>query len=120
MKKRWKKDWEEIYRQKEQENETQLRLFKYSYPQLYKNLDPLNYSLPSGWNNLVSVLNGKLEDLAIKFGFEVVQVKQKFGGLRFYISVPSKEVVGNEFDAVRGLIEIAENESLEICEELGI
>jgi len=71
----------------------------------YKKFFPVG----NGWRPLVE----KLVDDIIKIDptIEVTQVKEKFGGLRFYVSGASDEV----YD----LIEKAEKESYDICEECG-
>lgn len=63
----------------------------------------------SGWYEMEKQL---IEDL-IKLGWnkEVCQIKEKFGGLRFYINDGSKEI--------HDRIEQAESESYKICEECG-
>jgi len=64
---------------------------------------------PRGWRPLV----GKLYDDLIALGWdgEVLQVKEKFGGLRFY--------VGEASDAVHDRIEVAEITSEKICQVCG-
>lgn len=64
---------------------------------------------PPGWNKLVTKL---IEDLwTAGWDGGVLQVKEKFGGLRFYICA------GNE--QIWALIREAENESYKICEQCG-
>ncbi len=62
-----------------------------------------------GWKPLVY----KLYDNLILEGWdrELHQVKEKFGGLRFYI--------GNTSDKIKELIQQAEEESFTICEYCG-
>jgi hypothetical protein len=60
-----------------------------------------------GWFELIKELSEKLEPL----GVEAIQVKEKWGGLRFYIS-------GGTPDAW-DLIEAAEAASETICEQCG-
>jgi hypothetical protein len=62
-----------------------------------------------GWHQLVEDL---IDDL-IKLGWNrsIHQVKEKFGGLRFYI--------GGGSDPIFDRIDIAEEESLKICENCG-
>jgi hypothetical protein len=67
-----------------------------------------------GWFNTVLRLNEDLEPLVAEAEkvtgrpFEVLQVKQKFGGLRIYVS--------HRTDAILQRIEIGELESLRTCE----
>lgn len=75
------------------------------FKEYYKDYFPVG----KGWRPLVE----KLVDDIIKIDptVEVAQVKEKFGGLRFYI------YGGN--DKVDTLIDIAEKESYKICENCG-
>ena len=67
------------------------------------------FHIGPGWLQLVKEL---IEDL-IELGWDkqVAQVKEKFGGLRFYI--------GSGTDEIWKRITKAENESFKICEETG-
>ena len=67
------------------------------------------FCIGNGWIGLVKTL---IEDL-IQLGWnkQICQVKQKFGGLRFYINEGGKEI----FDKITE----AENRSYEICEKCG-
>jgi hypothetical protein len=70
-----------------------------------------------GWFNIVWRFCENLEPLvaeaenATGCPFEVLQVQQKFGGLRFYVS--------HRTDAIQQRIEIGESQSLRICEVCG-
>jgi hypothetical protein len=72
-----------------------------------------------GWFEIVWRLCEDLEPLAAEAEkaavrpFEVQQVKEKFGGLRFYVSASHRT------DAILQRIEIAESESLRTCEMCG-
>ena len=67
------------------------------------------FSVSSGWYGLIKEL---IDDL-IKLGWDkqVCQVKEKFGGLRFYINSAS--------DEVHKRISEAENLSYSVCEKCG-
>ena len=67
------------------------------------------FVVDNGWLKLIKEL---IEDL-IKLGWDkqVTQVKEKFGGLRFYINEGSDEI----FERITE----AENKSYEICEVTG-
>ncbi len=67
------------------------------------------FPVGEGWKPLVTNLVNDIMEIDEKI--EVTQVKEKFGGLRFYINKGSKDV----YD----LISRAERESLEICELCG-
>ena len=79
----------------------------------FKDEDPIKergfFCVGNGWLGLVKTL---IEDL-IQLGWDkqICQVKQKFGGLRFYINDGSKEV----FDKITE----SEKKSYEICEKCG-
>ena len=64
-----------------------------------------------GWYNLIKELIEKINVISEDQNLEVVQIKEKFGGLRFYINGGSNEVYE--------LIHQYENKSLEICEVCG-
>ena len=74
-------------------------------------------SIGYGWLQLVDDLCGKLQQAIQSLseeqrkGFFATQVKQKFGGLRFYVSY------GN--DEIYKLISEAENQSYKTCEVCG-
>lgn len=67
------------------------------------------FSVNEGWNGIIKEL---IEDL-IKLGWnkQVCQVKEKFGGLRFYINEGNKEI--------HDRILLAEKKSYKICEKCG-
>jgi hypothetical protein len=71
--------------------------------------DSLFFVVGEGWFPLIKSL---IEDLiALGWNKQVCQVKEKFGGLRFYINNGSDEI----FDRIRK----AEDDSLNICEKTG-
>lgn len=71
--------------------------------------DASSFEISSGWYGLVRAL---LEELYYAgWDKEICQVKEKFGGLRFYINSGSKEI----FD----IIHKYEKLSYQICEECG-
>lgn len=67
------------------------------------------FGVEEGWNGIIKEL---IEDL-IKLGWnkQVCQVKEKFGGLRFYINDGSNEIHNRITDA--------EKKSYEVCEKCG-
>jgi hypothetical protein len=76
---------------------------------------PRGFTHDDGWFDTVWRLCGDLEPLAAAFEqasgsqFEVLQVKEKFGGLRFYVNCRRNE-------AIRQRIGIAADESFRTCE----
>jgi hypothetical protein len=69
-------------------------------------LMPFGFQCANGWFPLIWRLCAELEPLVAEFEettgniFKVIQVKQKFSGLRFYVD--------NANDAIRGRIEVAQ------------
>jgi hypothetical protein len=68
-------------------------------------------SCGDGWFKLLDELSANLEPLNIV----AAQVKEKFGGLRFYIEGCDESV----YDKVYALIDEAEHQSYKICETCG-
>lgn len=84
------------------------------------NLMCFGFDCGSGWFDLILELSVAIEAIAQRMKAEgteenrlpyAMQVKEKFGGLRFYVS--------NEYHEFSHLIEAAEARSQEICEECG-
>lgn len=79
---------------------------------------PRGFQHDDGWFSLVWRLCEDLEPLVAEFevasglNFEVLQVKEKFGGLRFYVNCRKEE-------AIRRRIEAAIQESFHTCEVCG-
>lgn len=99
------------------------------YPSVFKNMDRGSIDfLPSGWYALVDKL---CEDLTVLLDeelaktpekpdhplFSVMQIKEKFGGLRFYYTMNTEndDLAIN----VQRLIDIAEDKSYTVCEVTG-
>lgn len=86
------------------------------YPVIFKNLEYIECE--EGWSKLISNLADVLETY-VKFSVPedlkeqifAVQVKQKFGGLRFYMS--------HETPYINGAISLAERQSYCTCEVCG-
>lgn len=84
-------------------------MLKYGYYGKEATTEELCEEVGLGWTPLVTAL---VEDLlAAGWSGTVFQVKEKFGGLRFYIGT------GNE--AMFDLIRAAEEKSFQICEDCG-
>ena len=67
-----------------------------------------------GWHSFIFPVLERVEEE----GFELLQIKEKFGGLRLYVQAPegaSKETITAVYDLVRS----AETESYRTCEECG-
>lgn len=95
----------EEYLARNPQHQNMLRL-KAAYPSM---LEKCDFYLPIGWTKLVETL---LKDLTFVCPeIRVAQVKEKFGGLRFYADNCNKEA--NE------LITLAEQQSVLICDVCG-
>lgn len=98
-----------------------------AYPVLYKqrHLGPnetcmcWGFSCDDGWYDLLNECSAKLEELnkTLPEDSKIVamQVKEKFGGLRFYAGGGTKEVAS----AMSAAIREAEKKSYETCESCG-
>ena len=99
------------------------------YPVVFKHMDTTSYNnLPAGWYSIVDTLCSDLtqileEELAINPEipdeplFSVLQVKEKFGGLRFYYMMNTDN---KEFsEKVMRLIDGAEDASYVTCQITG-
>jgi hypothetical protein len=70
-------------------------------------LEEMVQDVGPGWGSLIK----ELYEICDRKGIAVVQVKEKFGGLRFYTE--------NEDDELSNAIRKAEDESYTICEQCG-
>jgi len=68
----------------------------------------------AGWNSLIDPLIKLCEER----GITILQIKEKFGGLRFYVSAVPSQRVGAPADILEA-IEKAEDASVTICEMCG-
>lgn len=67
----------------------------------------------AGWQPILDRLEERLNEVAP--GYEVCQIKEKFGGLRYYVDLPE----GADWDAAMDAVLAAEEESFRTCEECG-
>ncbi len=86
------------------------------YPRVFKNLSYLECS--EGWKNIIAVLCGTIErhienavPEEVKDEIYAVQIKEKFGGLRFYMS--------HSTPYIDGAIMAIEQLSYFVCEDCG-
>jgi hypothetical protein len=66
-----------------------------------------------GWANLIRECDASL--FAEDPNYEVVQIKEKFGGLRFYFNPTDME----QYSRLNSIVMAIEEKSLETCEECG-
>lgn len=81
-----------------------------------ENLMCFGFECGDGWHDLIRKLCRGIQaaldaDPALKPMFRAVQVKEKYGGLRFYVDGGT--------DAIEAMIDAAEHESQRTCEECG-
>lgn len=67
-----------------------------------------------GWYDIITSLDNQLAE--IDPDYTVHQVKEKFGGLRYYFST---DKTGHEVNAMNELIRIAERQAAHTCEDCG-
>jgi hypothetical protein len=91
-----------------------------SFPRLYRKGGMFwGFECGDGWNQIIYDLSAAVEASARREGLDpdsdqwplVQQVKEKYGGLRFYL--------WNAIDEMGKLVEEAERRSLKTCEECG-
>lgn len=102
---------------------------KETFPELFVLIDvekeerhmPISYfgvECDNGWYNIIYALSYQITKLCEDAGVivpELHQVKEKFGGLRYYLSVIHEDV----FKEVHDLVVAAEEDSFEMCEGCG-
>lgn len=74
-------------------------------------MDEIYVECGKGWKNLYE----PLIDLCKLYGAKVLQVKEKFGGLRFYFHAN-----GDCFHKLQAMVDAAEARSFHTCENCGI
>lgn len=104
-------------------------LLQKKYPLVFNHMESGGYSfIPSGWYGLIDELCQKLDGILkesygkysledFQCGFRVMQIKEKFGSLRFYFSCDSDDP--HLYDKVASIIGEAELKSSRICEITG-
>lgn len=70
-----------------------------------------------GWQPIIRRTHTELLDLL--GDYELLQIKEKFGGLRYYISAPPGCNI-QKIDAIRSIVDAAEDESFTTCEVCGL
>jgi hypothetical protein len=81
------------------------------FPQVFKNC--FDFSIGLGWDEIVYNLTKDIIEIFPEI--QVVQVKEKFGGLRYYYDTATKEV----YNKVNELISEAEKLAYRTCEFCG-
>ena len=89
-----------------------------SHPVLYQPLRKDGFWCGDGWFGILNELSEGIARLAMEEGGtmpSVIRVKEKFGGLRYYLSNVEPQIQ----DAVYELVRVAEDESTRTCESCG-
>lgn len=81
---------------------------------LQRGAHPANISFPDGWVQILAELNADLADLDPGYG--LIQVKVKFGGLRFYFTTEKRSETER---MMRNLVSAAERSASRTCETCG-
>ena len=95
--------------------------FKSDKP-ITESLMRFGFACGDGWFRLVKELYEKLQAPDLDEQFEVIQVKEKLGGLRFYTNISYTNTRGINFDKeeqVNRFIREAEEKSFKTCEDCG-
>lgn len=113
---------------REMKNQLEKQLLE-MYPKIFKNLYDENSCMKygiecgDGWYDLIETLCHSLQWYADKNGYPQViadQIKEKFGGLRFYIHYDEPyDPMVEKYRYLEGMIHFAEQMSFQICEKCG-
>lgn len=95
------------------------------YPLVFETMSKETYNdLPSGWYGLLDKVCSTVEQYLTEEKqknsdtvFEVLQIKEKFGGLRFYYTVQTNNEI--LFKNIQTVIDKAEDDSYGICQITG-
>lgn len=86
-------------------------------------ISPFSMSIGWGWHGILRRLCENIERELDKLPedeqtFQVLQVKEKFGGLRFYFSFKTKNK--DLYNRINNYVEEAEQKSIRTCEKCGL
>jgi len=100
---------------------SKMQLEKY-LKEKYNFYSELNFvEFNSGWNEIIKNLSEEINKILgedTKY-FSVVQIKQKFGGLRYYYDIDYDKIDDEKLDKIKEAIEKAEEKSFQTCEICG-
>lgn len=109
--------------------EARMRFEEYidEFPLLYGRGEMISFGFPDDWNEIIYQLSKDLEQIlqskasAMTEGHGdlpyCVQVKSKFGGLRFYMTFPDAELTCEENEVINILISRAEDACFKLKED---
>jgi len=98
-----------------------IKRLREEYPEFYTKV-VCGVGFGPGWYDLLKELSENLRGLTQATGLVITvqQVKEKFGGLRYYVQYSNKKNTPEwAIDAARALIDRAESRSTQICETCG-
>jgi hypothetical protein len=89
------------------------------YPKTFKSLHYLECN--EGWKEIIDEVSAKIEAVNNKYSpssyIHAAQIKQKFGGLRYYINI--EDIDEQDVKYVYEVIAEAESKSFTVCEVCG-
>lgn len=82
------------------------------------------FEIGNGWFEIIEELCSKIEQVLSKYAkdehkFQVAQVKEKFGGLRFYVEYCVNVINQQDIELIESYIIAAETKSYKTCEKCG-
>lgn len=104
------------------EDRARLDALPATYPRVFPRglVMPWGFEVEAGWSQLLETLCARLDTLLQESpgaSIEILQVKEKFGGLRFYYSLDGADDATAE--AINQAVDLAEAASERICERCG-
>ena len=87
-----------------------------TYPNIF--MQPLWIACNEGWYDIIDSLSKKISETANKFPYRsmnVVQIKEKFGGLRYYLNYENMQ--DEDIQNIENIVREAENKSIKTCED---
>lgn len=87
-----------------------------TYPNIFT--EPLWISCNEGWHDLIDDLSRKISEAADRFphrSVTVVQIKEKFGGLRYYLNY--EDMNDDSIHVIEKIVRDTESKSYKICED---
>lgn len=80
-----------------------------------------DFDIPDGWKNLIESILLKAKELGFQpHEIKIAQIKNKWGGLRFYADIAESLIGRNQrVDELNAYINLAESESFIICSTCG-
>lgn len=78
------------------------------------------YGWPKGWDQLVCQLIENIVSISSN-EIKVLQIKEKFGGLRFYYTtLRDGDLISCGKKEIKDLVDAAENKSYSVCQDCGL